>query len=176
MKLRLFLSTVMTTALVAALVAPAIAADKITTTNAPAYYSASGAKVASIYQGWYGKTGIKHVIVQRQVSDYFEATEATEATVTVKCEVLKVNGVDTKVVFYNNKVTPGDTARWIDWGPNRPCEKILAVFVRATPGDLDGDSYIGTSYPGDPEDVALAVERLSSGEYRPMRISIRHDQ
>lgn len=178
MKIKLLLSTILTTALVTALAAPALAVTG-SPTNAPSKYFASGAKVAALYQGFYGVSGVQKVLVHRDpaITDFWAQTGASEATLTVKCEVLKRNGVDTKIQSYNNKIQPGTGTKTMIWGDGRPCLKVVSVFLRAFPGDLDNDGSLNESWATkDFDDVALAVDALNNTprwpNNRPMRITI----
>lgn len=174
MKLKLFLSMALTTALVAALAAPALAYQS--QTEAPSKYIPSGAKVAVLWSGFYGTSNLDKILVHVNVSDFFTVSGASEATLTTKCEFTKLNG-SKGVRAYTNKVKPDDKVRTITWGPNRACDKIVSVFLRAFPGDLDGDGSENDSWATrDEDDVALAVDRLTNTPWwpdnRPLRITI----
>ncbi len=192
MQRRLFLSMALTAALVATLAGPAIAAgDYVSTTNAPSKAFASGAKVATLYgneagndqaNGWYGKGDIRQILVHRQVSNYFDLTEATEATLTVKCEIWMYNGSGQKrTKSFNFLIRDRTFAHKIKWGGKPECLKILSVFVRAFPGDLNGNHIVNSKVPysRDFEDVAMAADALEyyrpwRPDHAPMRITIRH--
>ncbi len=146
----------------------------ITRSNVPKRNFRAGAKITSLYLGFFGISELTEVVVNRQLSDYFEATGATEATLSVTCLVRRTKG-RLAVRTYHDQVTPGITPQTIIWGSDRPCMRVVTVLLRAFPGDLDGDGRVTTSLRTlDRGDMNRALANLRRAHYRPMSIGITY--
>lgn len=135
-----------------------------TETKTPAQVFPSGTKVGLLWE-FFGSVP-RHMIIQNPAFT-LEQIGASEGVLTVKCEVIKQFGDETKINPYRNTFTTETDGQFIYYnGVNgadgRRCDRIVSVFARMEPTGMTVD-----------EAVAALNDPPAYPEFQPFRLSVR---